>query len=259
MTEPAATPPPAEQLAAELAAELAAAKLRVADLTEELDATNRGIIALHTDLEIARAAEARAVADQEVASERDRIAAELRDQVVQRVFAAGMSLQGALGLIQNKTAAGRVRAVVTELDAVIAQLRAAVFATEEQRRPAPRLRVQLNDLTARAHPVIGRTPSLGFRGPIDESVPDDIAAAVLDAVQAAFALVPVTATRVDVHVEADAELTLLVGYDGPEPAAAELAALDPSARSHGGTVAAETSDGGTRITWRVPLPEAPQP
>ncbi|NUP51890.1 MAG: hypothetical protein HOW97_31910 [Catenulispora sp.] len=254
MSEPAAPFPPAEQVAAELAA----ARLRIAELTEELDATNRGIIALHTDLESARAAEARAVADQEVASERDRIAAELRDQVVQRVFAAGMSLQGALGLIQNKTAAGRVRAVVTELDAVIAQLRAAVFATEDQARPAPRLRVQLNDLAARADPVAGRTPSLGFRGPIDESVPEDVAAALLDAVQAAFVLVPVTATRIDVHVEADAELTLLVDYDGPEPAAADLAALNSSARSHGGAVAAEASGGGTRVSWRVPLPEPPR-
>jgi signal transduction histidine kinase len=239
----------------QLAAELTAAKLRIAELTEELDATNRGIIALHTDLEVARAAEARAVADQEVAAERDRIAVELREQVIQKIFAAGMSLEGSLGLVQNRTAAGRVRAVVTELDAVVTQLRAAVFGTEERRQQAPSLGLQLNNLITEAHHNLGCSPSLGLRGAIDRTVSDELATALLAAVEIVFAAVALSVTRVDVHVEADTELTLSVDYDGPELAVEELAELTANAQSHGGSADIETNESGTRVLWRVPLSE----
>jgi hypothetical protein len=239
----------------QLAAELAVARLRIAELTVELDATDRGIIALHTDLEVARAAEARAVADQEVAAERDRIAVELHEQVIQKVFAAGMSLEGVLGMVQNRTAARRVRAVVTELDAVIAQLRAAVFGAEERPHQVPSLRLQLNSLITEAHHVLGCTPSLEFRGAIDETVSDELATALLAAVQMVFAVAATSVTRIGVHVEADTELTLSVDYDGPEPAPGELAELKANAQSHGGDADIETTDIATRVLWRVPLPE----
>jgi signal transduction histidine kinase len=59
--------------------------------------------------------------------ERERIAAELQDTVVQRVFAAGLMLQSAVGLTAEPEVRRRIRASIDELDEVIRQLRDAIF------------------------------------------------------------------------------------------------------------------------------------
>ncbi|GAA1999296.1 hypothetical protein [Catenulispora subtropica] len=251
MTESEALPLPAEQLAGELAA----ARSRIAELTEELEATNRGIIALHTDLEAARAAEARAAAEREVTAERDRIAAELRELVIQKIFATGMSLHGALGLIQSRAAADRVRAAVSDLDEVIAKLRTAVFGAEEQPAPAPGVSLRLNELVGEAARTLGFAPSLGFRGHLDESVPADLAGELVAAATVLLAGLRGTATRAAIHVESDTELRLLVECDGFEPVGEDLAALRARAAGHGGSVAIDLDDARTRILWQVPLPD----
>ena len=91
----------------------------------ELEHTNQGLIALHRELEEAREAEVRlrlAEAElaevrtaQEILAERDRVAMDLHDRVIQRLFASGINLQAALGLADSPALRARLENVVEEL------------------------------------------------------------------------------------------------------------------------------------------------
>jgi PAS domain S-box-containing protein len=78
-----------------------------------------------------------AQAERELLAERERIAEDLHDVVIQRVFAAGIAVQGALSLLENSPAARqRLEAVVPELDGAIKDIRTSIF-TLQRHRPAP--------------------------------------------------------------------------------------------------------------------------
>ena len=244
-------------------AELEAARSRIAELTSELDETNRGIIALYAELEAAREAEATARAQRELIAERDRIARDLHDLVIQRVFGAGLALQGVLGLIRQPRAAARVRTVVTDLDATIRELRTAIFALHDQpEQNAISLRAQLIELTNQAHTSLGYAPSLAFQGPLDAAVPDHVAADLLAVVREALsnAARHAHATRVEISVTATAteQLVLLVADNGrgmgESTRSSGLSNMRERAETHGGTFTITTAPGtGTRLQWQVPL------
>ena len=234
-----------------LRAELAAAERRIAELTEELEATNRGIIALHTELDAAREAESRARAQQEVLAERDRIAQDMQDQVIHRVFDAGLTLQGIAGLLEPATAR-RVRKVVDELDTTLRDLRTAIFGLYDQPQQATSLRVLFADLVTETDTDTDLTPTTRFKGPVDAVVPDHIATDLLAATRDGLAVVAgdAGATRADITLEATAdELVLRIDHDGTA-AADVFGALHDRARAHGGAVEVEAA----RLAWRVPLP-----
>jgi signal transduction histidine kinase len=65
--------------------------------------------------------------DMAIVQERDRMAGELRDKVIQRVFAAGLTLQGAAGLTTQPEVRRRIDAAAAELDEVIRVIRDALF------------------------------------------------------------------------------------------------------------------------------------
>jgi signal transduction histidine kinase len=67
--------------------------------------------------------------------ERDRIAAQLRDTIIRRVFAAGLSLESAAGLTANPEARRRIQAAVSELHQVVDEIRNAVFQDARAREP----------------------------------------------------------------------------------------------------------------------------
>jgi two-component system sensor histidine kinase DevS len=240
---------------------LDAAEARIRDLTGELDETNRGIVALHTELEAARDAEARARADREIIAERDRIARDLHDQVIQRVFAAGLALQAAAGIIRQPQAAARVRAVVGDLDATIRQLRTAIFALHEQPQEAVSVRAQLLELVGRAQDGLGFAPALEFTGPIDAAVPDHVAADLLSVAREALsnATRHAHATRIEISLGATSgELTLRIADNGrgmgETTRSSGLRNMRERAESHGGSFAVDSSPGaGTCVHWRVPL------
>ncbi len=71
--------------------------------------------------------------DMTVVRERDRIAAQLQDTVVRRVFAAGLTLHGAEGLTADPAVRRRIEAAIDELDLVIREIRDAVFAVSPHR------------------------------------------------------------------------------------------------------------------------------
>jgi signal transduction histidine kinase len=245
-------------------AQLEAAQARIAELTTELDETNRGIIALHTELEAARESEARARAEREVSAERDRIARDLHDLVIQRVFAAGLALQGVLGVIDHPRALTRVRGVIDDLDATIRQLRTAIFALGDQPQKAASLRAELIGLTARAHDGLGFAPAIAFQGPVDAAVPDHIAGDLLAVAREALSNIArhAHATRVEITVHAADDLLLRVVDNGRglggTTRSSGLTNMRSRAEAYGGAFTISSAPGtGTLLEWRVPLPGVP--
>ena len=238
-----------------LRAELHAAEQRIDDLTDEIEATNRGIIALHTELEAARDAEAKARAQQEVLAERDRIAQNMQDQVIHRVFEAGMTLQGIASLLDPK-AARRVRAVIDELDTTIRDLRTAIFGLYEQPQQATSVRILFADLVTETDTGSGIVPTTRFKGPVDAVIPDHIAADLLTVTREALATIgrQAGATRADVMLEAAPnQIVLHIDHDGAVPT--DLVTLRDRAQAYGGTIDVTGGPGtSTHLAWRIPLP-----
>ena len=110
------------------------------------DITNR----LRTQAELAAAR-----ADFEVSEDRDRIARDLQDMVIQRVFRAGMALEGIASLLNRPEVVLQVEAVVGELDLTIQELRTTIFALHGRPQKSASLRAQLLEAASAAHPGSG--------------------------------------------------------------------------------------------------------
>jgi signal transduction histidine kinase len=97
-----------------------------------------------------------------VLADRDRIAADLRDTVIQRIFAVGLTLQSTASRVPPGEVRDKIGASVGELDQTVRMLRDAIFALEQ--RPGERgLRQEIMELCARLSP----TPEISFTGPVD--------------------------------------------------------------------------------------------
>jgi signal transduction histidine kinase len=193
--------------------------------------------------------------------DRDRIARDLHDLVIQRLFATGMSLQGATALMRDPEGARRVQQAVDALDETIRDIRSAIFSLQSRGEAEPvgvraRMLAVVEEMTA----SLGFAPALRMAGPIDALVPDPIAEHMLAALREALANVAkhAQASRVDVAVEVGPDLVLTVRDNGVGLAKTTrrsgLANLADRAAELGGslrTVAAE--GGGTELQWRVPL------
>jgi signal transduction histidine kinase len=149
-----------------------------------------------------------------VYEDRDRIARDLHDLVVQRLFATGMLLEHA----QRRSAAPEVRdgigRAVGELDVTIQEIRSAIFALRQPAEEEPGLRVRVLREIATAAVPLGFTPSCRFAGPVDSAVGDltgkNLVAALREALSNAFR--HARASRIDVVV--DATVTLPGGRPG---------------------------------------------
>ncbi|MGW7431271.1 sensor histidine kinase [Streptomyces sp. NPDC054861] len=206
-----------------------------------------------------------------VYEDRDRIARDLHDLVIQRLFATGMMLEGA----QRRSVVPAVRdgvgKAVDELDVTIQEIRTAVFALQQGPAEAPsglRTRV-LREINMAAVPL-GFTPGHRFLGPLDSAVGDltgkNLIAALREALSNAFR--HAGAARIEVVVDAGAELPdgsagvrLTVADDGiglPEGGRRSgLRNLARRAESLGGSSWCEpgigASGGGTTVVWQAPL------
>lgn len=97
-----------------------------------------------------------------VLADRDRIAADLRDTIIQRIFAVGLNLQSTASRVPRGDVRNKIVSSVDELDQTVRLLRDAIFALEQ--RPGERgLRQEIMDLCAQLSP----TPEISFSGPVD--------------------------------------------------------------------------------------------
>ena len=110
-----------------------------------------------------------------VLQDRQRIAADLHDHVIQRLFAAGLSLQALAGLLGPGLATDRIQATVADLDRTIAQIRTSIFRLQQTPQATSRgLRARLLEVAAEQADTLGFDPALRFSGVLD-ALPDDLA------------------------------------------------------------------------------------
>jgi signal transduction histidine kinase len=198
-----------------------------------------------------------------VLGDRDRIARDLHDLVIQRLFATGMSLQGALRGMQPAPAVDRVQRAVDDLDETIREIRSTIFALQS---PAPLvgegLRTAVRHAIHAASSTLGFDPHLRLEGPVDllvsQPVGEQMLAVLREALsnaahhaQATTLVVTITVTVTDV--------CLAVQDNGiglpPEGRRSGLANLARRASDLGGRFEARatTEPGGTLVEWCVPL------
>ncbi|MGW2085015.1 sensor histidine kinase [Streptomyces sp. NPDC001880] len=215
-----------------------------------------------------------------VMHDRDRIARDLHDLAIQRLFATGMTLQSTTRAIADRPdAAERVSRAVDDLDTTIRIIRSTIFdlrtATGSGRGG---LRHRMAETARTASRALGFRPSLRIDGPVDTTVPDELAEHVVAVAAEAVSNASrhARATRIGIVLSADDVVTLTVtdngigirdgvttapgsgaAGDAGEPAPERLGGLAnmrTRAELCGGTLAVERpADGGTRIIWRAPL------
>jgi signal transduction histidine kinase len=199
-----------------------------------------------------------------VFEDRDRIARDLHDLVIQRLYATGMSLEGVSARLGDSDNGRRIGSAVDALDQTIREIRAAIFSLHSRRADDEgSLRTKILEAIDDAVVALGFAPALRMSGRVDD-IPADVAEHMLGALREALsnAARHAKASRVDVTIEAGpGDLTLLVrddgiGIDGTGRRSG-LANLADRAALLGGTMRAGRSDaGGTELEWRVPLPVA---
>jgi signal transduction histidine kinase len=208
-------------------------------------------------LERARAQEERELLA--VLEDRERIARDLHDVVIQRLFATGLHLQSTTRLARPDIAA-RIAGAVDDLDTTIRDIRSAIF---ELRSPvATTLRSDIRATVDAAAASLGFRPELRLDGPIDSAVPDEVRPDLLAALREALSNVVkhARATKVTVQIEVvDRRVRLTVADDGVgSPSTVDprsgLVNLRERADRHGGTIdVSATEPSGITLTWTVPL------
>jgi signal transduction histidine kinase len=198
--------------------------------------------------------------------DRDRIARDLHDLVIQRLFATGMSLQGALRSGEpDEGIEGRISRAVDELDETIREIRQTIFALHEPTSgPASGVRGKVLRETTQSGVSLGFNPSVRFVGPVDTLISDQVSDHLIAALREALsnAMKHAQARRIDVMVEVDpATVVLMVTDDGVGVSPlgpsrrSGIANLSARAQDLGGACSVEraTDKGGTRLVWRVPI------
>jgi signal transduction histidine kinase len=196
-----------------------------------------------------------------VFEDRDRIARDLHDLVIQRLYASGMKLQGTMPLIDRPAAEERVSSVVDDLDVTINDIRQAIFALQARGKAAPVLRDKVMDVIEEMTEPMGMTSSLRLTGHLDDGVPGGIGEDMLHALREALsnAARHGKATNAEVNIRAGSELSLLVRDNGSgitdTSRRSGLANLAQRAEQYGGTLTVGPAEGGgTELSWRAPLP-----
>jgi signal transduction histidine kinase len=192
--------------------------------------------------------------------DRERIARDLHDTVIQRLFATGLGLQGLARVVDDTEVADRIQAAVDDLDATIREIRSVIFELQAQERGNHSVRVLILALAAEVTPTLGFEPHVQFDGPIDTIVSRNLAEHLLAALRELLSNVSrhAHATSVEVRVRAGLEVTLTVedngdGVHAGRGAGEGLANLLALAQSLGGSFSLKPgSKSGAIAIWSVP-------
>jgi two-component system sensor histidine kinase DevS len=236
---------PVEIALSPLNGEIAATVATLRDVTERLE-TSALLLEARTRLE--------------VLDDRDRIARELHDSVIQRLFAAGLHLQASTG---RPDTARRIAAIVDEIDDAIREIRGVIFTLQRPSRLESGLAEALRISLSEASRLLGHTPTLKLVG-MPSTVPEELSGELLTVVREALMNVAkhARATKTEVSLDVGPEfVTLVVADDGvgmPEPGSHRSGGLgirnitERATRLGGQATFSAGVLGGTDLRWAVP-------
>lgn len=197
-----------------------------------------------------------------VLKDRDRIARDLHDLAIQRLFATGMTLQSAGRFIEHAEASERVARAVDDLDETIKIIRSTIFGLRTRDGgEGSGLRARAVRVVGEAAPVVGFAPSVRMEGLLDTDVPKETADNVVAVLSEALTNIArhARADRAEVVLATDGrEVRLSVTDNGvgipPDGRRSGLRNMAERAEHLGGRLElAEPADGGTSLMWRVPV------
>ena len=192
--------------------------------------------------------------------DRDRIARDLHDHVIQRLFAAGLGVQSVAASAGSDSGASRLNTIVDDLDETIRQIRTTIFELRGPLTPQPStVRSQVVDVIDEVVPMLGFSPALRFTGPVDTIVPDEVAGDLIAVVREALSNIArhAHASAAAVEVTATpAQLTVDVADNGvgigESKRRSGLANLARRAERYGGSLTLPDHEG-TQLRWTIPL------
>ena len=236
---------PVEIALSPLSGEVAATVATVRDVTERLE-TSAQLLEAKTRLE--------------VLDDRDRIARELHDSVIQRLFAAGLHLQASTG---RPDTTERVSAVVDEIDEAIREIRGVIFTLQRPSQLDSGLAAALSVSINEAARLLGHRPTLrlgGILGNVSNELSSDLLTVLREALMNVAKHARATKTDVSLDVGTDS-VTLIVSDDGVGLApttSAQTGGLglrnirERAARLGGHATFAAVDPRGTEVRWVVP-------
>jgi len=195
--------------------------------------------------------------------DRDRIARDLHDHVIQQLFAIGLSLEGVASMVSsNPAAADKLHDRVADIDRTIRQIRTSIFELRGPLGGGPDgFRSRIMALVGDVTPALGFAPSVAFSGAVDlalgNALADDVAACVREALTNVAKHARATSANVDITVAA-AEVTVSVSDNGigvsQTRRASGLANLKARAEHRHGTFELSAGpSGGTRLIWKASI------
>ena len=198
-----------------------------------------------------------------LADERDRVARDLHDTVIQRLFGMGLDLQRVASMTGPGPAVERLQGVVADIDSTIRELRSTIFALGVIGE-ASDVRARVLSLLAELRGVVGFDVRVAFDGPVDSVISTELADHLLAVVREGVTNVArhARATKASVTIRASDRCCRLEISDNGEGMGSDrtgggglgLANLRRRAETLQGEFAVESpSAGGTVVTWQVPL------
>ncbi len=227
----------------------------------QADLETAGTFADHAAVSL-ELASAREVAEKlRLLEERNRIARDLHDHVIQRLYATGMALQQVLSKVDDDTRT-RIEIGIATLDDTIRQIRNTIMTLRSPEEPGSTFGTLVTTIVREAEPLLGFAPVLDLDPSVSETtgqLASDLAACVREGLS--NILRHARAEAVELHGSVfDSELRLVLKDDGIGIRSTRRSGLDNLSKriqQHGGTLdITSPAEGGAQLTWRVPRPRA---
>lgn len=193
-----------------------------------------------------------------LADDRQRIARDLHDHVIQQLFGTGLTLQAVAARIPPGDVTDRVHDSIAQLDDAISQIRTVVFALS--RRDEGSVRHRIIDVVAELSSGLQRPPAIRFTGAVDHAIVGALAADIVGVVRELLsnAVRHARAERISVEVGViDRAVVVSVEDDGiGMPSGGRRSGLNNiahRAEARGGQLTLNSEESGTAARWSVPL------
>ena len=193
-----------------------------------------------------------------ILEDRERIARDLHDTVIQNIFASGLGLQAILARVEDPEIIRRIETTIEGLDGSITRLRDIIF---DLRRPTEggRLTTAIDDVVRVTTDLLGFEPHVTIEGDIS-LVPPRVEEHLIPTLREALTNVAkhAAASSVEIRLNLGSDVVLVVDDDGKGLANASSPGFgfttmkERAARLGGSCIVQDQPEGGTRVVWTVP-------